>query len=129
MGWFGPRGLAPVVFVLMAYEAFHEAGPGSDLLSGTAAWTILLSVVLHGISAVPLANGYACWLETAAPASPELVPVPESGGRRPDPLSWPSIEGRGKGSPKGEQRGHRSVRSSTLVVGRGMNSWSSQILL
>jgi NhaP-type Na+/H+ or K+/H+ antiporter len=88
MGWFGPRGLASVVFLLMAYESFHEAGRGSDLLADTAAWTILLSVVLHGISEVPLANWYARRLETADPASPELVALPELGIRRRDPLSW-----------------------------------------
>jgi NhaP-type Na+/H+ or K+/H+ antiporter len=88
MGWFGPRGLASVVFALMAYEAFHEAGRGSDLLGDTAAWTILLSAVLHGVSAVPLANWYASRLETADAAAPELVTVPELGVRRKDPLSW-----------------------------------------
>ena len=88
MGWFGPRGLASAVFLLMAYESFHEAGRGSDLLADTAAWTILLSVVLHGISAVPLANWYARRLETADPASPELVALPELGIRRRDPLRW-----------------------------------------
>jgi NhaP-type Na+/H+ or K+/H+ antiporter len=88
MGWFGPRGLASVVFALMAFEAFHEAGRASDLLADTAAWTILLSVILHGISAVPLANRYARRLETADPAAPELVEVPELGVRRWDPLSW-----------------------------------------
>jgi NhaP-type Na+/H+ or K+/H+ antiporter len=88
MGWFGPRGLASVVFALMAYEAFHEAGRGSDLLGDTAAWTILLSAVLHGVSAVPLANWYASRLETADAAAPELVTVPELSVRRKDPLSW-----------------------------------------
>lgn len=87
-GWFGPRGLASVVFALMAYEAFQEAGRGSDLLADTATWTILLSVVLHGISAVPLANWYARRLETADPSAPEMVVVPELGIWRRDPLSW-----------------------------------------
>ena len=88
MGWFGPRGLASVVFALMAYEAFHEAGRHSELLAGTAAWTILLSVVLHGVSAVPLANWYARRLETADPGAPEMVDLPELGIRRRDPLGW-----------------------------------------
>jgi len=88
MGWFGPRGLASVVFLLMAYESFHEAGRGSDLLVDTAAWAILLSVVLHGVSAVPLANWYARRLKTADATAPELVTVPELGVRRKDPLSW-----------------------------------------
>jgi NhaP-type Na+/H+ or K+/H+ antiporter len=88
MGWFGPRGLASVVFALMAYEAFHEAGRTFDTLADTAAWTILLSVVLHGISAVPLANWYARRLQTADPTAPELVEMPELGMWRRDPLSW-----------------------------------------
>jgi len=88
MGWFGPRGLASVVFTLMAYEAFHEAGRGIDILADTAAWTILLSVVLHGISAVPLANWYARRLKAADPAAPELVDVPELGVWFRDPLRW-----------------------------------------
>ncbi len=87
-GWFGPRGLASVVFALMAYEPFHGAGIGFDTLADTVGWTVLLSVVLHGISAVPLANWYARRLETADPAAPELVAVPELGIRRRDPLSW-----------------------------------------
>ncbi len=88
MGWFGPRGLASVVFTLMAYESFHEAARTFDTLADTAAWTRLLSVVLHGISAVPLANWYARRLETADPAAPELSELPELGMRRRDPLSW-----------------------------------------
>ncbi|MGD2039412.1 MAG: cation:proton antiporter [Anaerolineae bacterium] len=88
MGWFGPRGLASVVFLLMAYESFHEAGRAIDTLVASAAWTILLSVVLHGLSAVPLANWYARRLETAGAAAPELVQVRELGVRRRDPLSW-----------------------------------------
>jgi NhaP-type Na+/H+ or K+/H+ antiporter len=88
MGWFGPRGLASVVFTLMAYESFHEAARPFDTLAAVATWTILLSVVLHGISAVPLANWYARRLETADPAAPELTEVPELGVRRRDPLSW-----------------------------------------
>jgi NhaP-type Na+/H+ or K+/H+ antiporter len=87
-GWFGPRGLASVVFTLMVYESFHEAGRPFDTLAHTAAWTILLSVVLHGISAVPLANWYARRLATADPSAPEMVEVPELGIWRRDPLSW-----------------------------------------
>jgi NhaP-type Na+/H+ or K+/H+ antiporter len=87
-GWFGPRGLASVVFALMAYESFHEAGVGFDTLADAAGWTVLLSVVLHGISAVPLANWYARRLETADPAAPELAAVAELDIRRRDPLSW-----------------------------------------
>lgn len=96
MGWFGPRGLASVVFILMAYESFHEAGRAFDIVADTAAWTILLSVVLHGLSAMPLANWYARRLETADPTAPEWVEVPELGVRRRDPLSWLKRSGQGK---------------------------------
>jgi NhaP-type Na+/H+ or K+/H+ antiporter len=88
MGWFGPRGLASVVFLLIAFESFHEAGLSADFLVQTAGWTIFLSLVLHGISAVPLANWYARRLETAEPTTLELVEVPELGIRRWDPLGW-----------------------------------------
>ncbi len=55
MGWFGPRGLASVVFTLIAVEALHEAGPVADTIAEIATWTILLSVVAHGLSAAPFA--------------------------------------------------------------------------
>jgi NhaP-type Na+/H+ or K+/H+ antiporter len=57
MGWFGPRGLASVVFTLLALEEIERAGGGGMLLQ-TVTWTVLLSVVLHGISAAPLATRY-----------------------------------------------------------------------
>jgi len=88
MGWFGPRGLASVVFTLLAYESFHEAARPFDILAHTAVWTILLSVVLHGLSAVPLANWYGRRLETADAGAAELVEVAELEIRRTDPLGW-----------------------------------------
>jgi len=75
MGWFGPRGLASVVFTLIAMESFHEAGRQVDLLVGMAVWTILLSVFLHGLSAVPLANWYANRLQNTNVDMPELKDV------------------------------------------------------
>ncbi len=74
MGWLGPRGLASVVFTLIAFEALHEAGKEAHTLVAMAGWTILLSVVLHAITAVPLAGWYAHRLETALPDAPELTP-------------------------------------------------------
>ena len=56
MGWFGPRGLASVVFTLLALQELEQSGSG--MLVQTVTWTILLSVVLHGISAPPLAARY-----------------------------------------------------------------------
>jgi sodium/hydrogen antiporter len=52
-GWLGPRGLASVVFTLLALAELERASDGAMLLE-TVTWTILLSVVLHGVSASPL---------------------------------------------------------------------------
>jgi NhaP-type Na+/H+ or K+/H+ antiporter len=72
MGWFGPRGLASVVFTLIALETFQEAGRQIEVLVAMAAWTIVLSVILHGITAVPMANWYAKRLRSADPSAPEF---------------------------------------------------------
>lgn len=72
MGWLGPRGLASVVFLIMAYEAAHEAQLEVSTLVATVGWTILLSVLLHGASALPLANWYGRRLESASPDIPEM---------------------------------------------------------
>ncbi|MGI9444729.1 MAG: cation:proton antiporter [Rubripirellula sp.] len=56
MGWFGPRGLASIVFIVMVNEANL---PGSKTLVQAVTWTVLLSVILHGTTANPLASVYA----------------------------------------------------------------------
>ena len=91
MGWLGPRGLASVVFLLMAFDSFHEAGRPHETMFAMAGWTILLSVVLHGVSALPLADWYARRLETADPGAPELVEVSELHTRRRIPFHLPHI--------------------------------------
>ena len=55
MGWFGPRGLASIVFVVMVID---KKLPGNDTIVAVVAWTIVLSIVLHGLSANPLATKY-----------------------------------------------------------------------
>lgn len=55
MGWFGPRGLASIVFVVMV---IGEKLPGNDTIVAVVSWTIVLSVVLHGLSANRLAALY-----------------------------------------------------------------------
>jgi NhaP-type Na+/H+ or K+/H+ antiporter len=56
VGWFGPRGLASVVFALLALEELgeHVAGPAVAVI----AFTVLLSVIAHGATADPLARRY-----------------------------------------------------------------------
>jgi len=46
-------------------------------LFAIAGWTIFLSVLLHGFSALPLAAWYSKRLETASPDLPELLDVPD----------------------------------------------------
>ncbi|KRF34150.1 cation:proton antiporter [Nocardioides sp. Soil805] len=55
VGWFGPRGLASLVFALLALE---ELGADSDRAVAVVGMTVLLSVVAHGVSAGPLAARY-----------------------------------------------------------------------
>ncbi len=74
-GWFGPRGLASVVFLILALENLGEAGIDTTLLTVTAGWTILLSVILHGLSAGPVAAWYAAQVQGFTPDSPELEPT------------------------------------------------------
>lgn len=51
MGWFGPRGLASIVFAVIV---LNEHLPGGDTISMTVVCTILLSIIGHGLSANPL---------------------------------------------------------------------------
>lgn len=53
LGWFGPRGLATVVFVLVSIE---ELGAIDPLIQDTVMVTVLLSIVAHGLSATPLSK-------------------------------------------------------------------------
>jgi NhaP-type Na+/H+ or K+/H+ antiporter len=57
VGWFGPRGLASVVFALLAVEELGETQVVAPAIAAVS-FTVLLSVVLHGISAGPLGTRY-----------------------------------------------------------------------
>ena len=56
LGWFGPRGLASILFVLLILE---ESGvPHSNELLYITVITVALSALLHGVSAAPWARMY-----------------------------------------------------------------------
>jgi sodium/hydrogen antiporter len=55
IGWFGPRGLASLLFALLALD---ELGAAAEEAVAVIAVTVILSVVAHGISAGPLAARY-----------------------------------------------------------------------
>ena len=54
LGWFGPRGLASVLFALLVLEEFEFRG--ADHLAAIAYLTVLISVFAHGITAFPMAR-------------------------------------------------------------------------
>ncbi|CAL2056594.1 Na_H_Exchanger domain-containing protein [Streptomyces murinus] len=79
IGWFGPRGLASVVLGLLLLEEEHVQGV--ELMARVVAVTVGLSVLLHGVTAVALADRYGDWHEKATAAGGKLregTPVPES---------------------------------------------------
>jgi len=72
VGWFGPRGLASVVLGLVYLDA---AGVGSDAdtIRLTVLATVLVSIVAHGISALPGSRWYAHTLERLPPDAAERI--------------------------------------------------------
>jgi sodium/hydrogen antiporter len=73
LGWFGPRGLASIVFALMLEE---DGGVTNAETVMTAAFvTVGLSILLHGVTAAPLAERYASWF---AAQQTETAPLPEA---------------------------------------------------
>jgi NhaP-type Na+/H+ or K+/H+ antiporter len=59
MGWFGPRGLASIVFAVIVLE--ESKLPHLNTLLLTTYATVGLSVLLHGLTAAPMAHAYARW--------------------------------------------------------------------
>jgi NhaP-type Na+/H+ or K+/H+ antiporter len=56
LGWFGPRGLASIVFAVIVVEA---AVPHTSTIVDATALTVIASIVLHGLTARPLTDRYA----------------------------------------------------------------------
>lgn len=56
IGWFGPRGLASVVFALLAVEGL--APPDAARVVSIITATVLMSVILHGATAAPISARY-----------------------------------------------------------------------
>ena len=59
LGWFGPRGIASVVYILLLVQ--YLGLEGYEVIVATGIQTIVLSVLLHGLSAAPLAKRYGAW--------------------------------------------------------------------
>ena len=69
-GWFGPRGLASIVLGLLVV-AEAPLLSGRDEIELVVALTVLLSVLLHGVTAAPLSAVYAHRVEGMAADAPE----------------------------------------------------------
>lgn len=74
IGWLGPRGLASIVFALLAFDQLGP--PDGGFVATVIASTVTLSVVVHGLSAGPVAGWYA----RRHPVPPEAA-EPQSMGR------------------------------------------------
>jgi NhaP-type Na+/H+ or K+/H+ antiporter len=61
VGWFGPRGLASIVFAVIVVEESNL--PHETLIVQAIYLTVGLSVLAHGLTAAPLADRYARWYE------------------------------------------------------------------
>ena len=73
IGWFGPRGLASIVFAVIVEDA---QWPDTGAILTATYLTVGMSVLAHGFSAVPLVKRYAGWYERAGR---EGAPPVESG--------------------------------------------------
>jgi NhaP-type Na+/H+ or K+/H+ antiporter len=82
IGWFGPRGLASIVFAVILIEEAHL--PHTATLLVTIFATVALSVYAHGLTAAPLTGRYAAWYARAHEVRPpmESVPVTEQRWRK-----------------------------------------------
>jgi NhaP-type Na+/H+ or K+/H+ antiporter len=63
IGWFGPRGLATIVFAVLVLD---EKLPGNETIMLAAGWTVILSVIAHGVTANPLVRRIAIRASTQA---------------------------------------------------------------
>jgi sodium/hydrogen antiporter len=80
MGWFGPRGLASIVFALIV---LHDADlPHEGTILSATYVTVGLSVLAHGVTAAPLTRRYVSWFEShPADRRPAMESVPAASHR------------------------------------------------
>ena len=80
LGWFGPRGLASIVFAVIVVQ--ESKLPHADTITLTVYATVGLSVIAHGLSAAPLAARYSRWYRSLTRA-PEMESIPPVVTQRP----------------------------------------------
>lgn len=63
LGWFGPRGLASIIFGLLLLEDTEAISDVGEQIFGVIAVTVAASILLHGATAAPGAESYGRWAE------------------------------------------------------------------
>ncbi len=79
IGWFGPRGMASIVFALLAFD---DLGSDAQTLVSLVSITVALSVLAHGVSATPLIERYSKVVADTDADAPVRRHVPVLGARR-----------------------------------------------
>lgn len=88
LGWFGPRGLASIVFAVVVLES-ADLPHTADLVDAVTA-TVALSVVAHGTTAAPFVRRYVAW-HGSSRSPMESVPAPHQRWRHhPAPSDLPA---------------------------------------
>ena len=76
LGWFGPRGVASILFGLLALEAVNV--PHHEEVFQVVMLTVLFSVFAHGMTAAPLAGWFSNYVQkNAKEGMEELKPGPD----------------------------------------------------
>jgi NhaP-type Na+/H+ or K+/H+ antiporter len=96
IGWFGPRGLASIVLLLIVFDEAPSIA-GLATIQMVIVTTILISVFAHGMSAAPLIDRYAGVVESLPDDAPEREDVPVGPTRR-------------RTSSRGEKQGEEAVK-------------------
>ena len=75
IGWFGPRGIASILYIFTVLE---EDLPGESLIYNVVMLTVLISIFAHGVTAAPVAKWYAKRVESVVESEgTEMQEVPE----------------------------------------------------
>jgi NhaP-type Na+/H+ or K+/H+ antiporter len=76
LGWFGPRGIASIIYGFIIIE--EEGLLGQDIIFTIMVITVFFSVFAHGLTAAPAADRYGAHAETMKDEDmPEMMPVDE----------------------------------------------------
>ena len=75
LGWFGPRGIASILYALLLLE--QSSLPGGNVILSVVVTTVLLSIFAHGMTALPGTKWYARFAAQADGAAKEHEHVEE----------------------------------------------------